>query len=173
MATGEGRPAPGDKARGPSAAADKPARGRAPAERPPAGARPRIEIRPVTAGDLPQVSELFGALHAYNATFDKAFELSDEWPAHLAEALGRAVDQPDALWVLAWDGDEAVGLLIAETHLEPPIFRRRYWLELSALYVRPSHRRYGVARQLVDYLTAWAEARGLDAIQLYVSAANL
>jgi ribosomal protein S18 acetylase RimI-like enzyme len=134
--------------------------------------QPSVTIRPVTRDELPRVAELFGGLHAYNATFDKAFELSDEWPAHLAEALNRAVGQPDALWVLAWDGDEAVGLLIAETHLEPPIFRRRYWLELSALYVRPSHRRYGVARQLVDHLSAWAEARGLDAIQLYVSAAN-
>jgi ribosomal protein S18 acetylase RimI-like enzyme len=133
----------------------------------------RVTIRPVTLDDLPRVSELFGGLHAFNATFDKAFELSDEWPAHLEEALRRAVELPDALWVLALDGDEAVGLLIAETHLEPPIFRRRYWLELSALYVRPSHRRYGVARQLVDHLSAWAEARGLDAIQLYVSAANV
>jgi ribosomal protein S18 acetylase RimI-like enzyme len=155
----------GGEALEPSRAADTAARGAQ-------AARPRIEIRPVTLDDLPRVSELFGALHAYNATFDKAFELSDEWPAHLTEALTRALDQPDALWVLAWDRDEAVGLLIAETHLEPPIFRRRYWLELSALYVRPSHRRYGVARQLVDHLTAWAEARGLDAIQLYVSAAN-
>jgi ribosomal protein S18 acetylase RimI-like enzyme len=138
-----------------------------------AAAVPAIEVRPVTLDDLPRVSELFGGLHAYNATFDKAFELSDEWPAHLAEALTRAVELPDALWVLAWDGAEAVGLLIAETHLEPPIFRRRYWLELSALFVRPSHRRYGVARLLVDHLAVWAEARGLDAIQLYVSAANV
>ncbi len=143
-----------------------------PGAHPATDARPRIEVRPAGADDLPRVSELFGALHAYNATFDKAFELSDEWPGYLAEAFNRALGQPDALWALAWDGAEAVGLLIAETHLEPPIFRRRYWLELSALYVRPSHRRYGVARQLVDHLTAWAEARGLDAIQLYVSAAN-
>ncbi len=163
MAAAEGGAAAGEGAR-PSRAAGESA---------PAAQRPAIAVRPATQADLPRVSELFGALHAYNATFDKAFELSDAWPTYLAEAFTRAVDQPDALWILAWDGDEAVGLLIAETHLEPPIFRRGQWLELSALYVRPSHRRYGVARQLVDYLTAWAEARGLDAIQLYVSAANV
>jgi ribosomal protein S18 acetylase RimI-like enzyme len=132
-----------------------------------------IAIRPATLDDLPRVSELFGALHAFNATFDPAFQLSDEWPTYLEEAFRRAVELPDALWILACDGDEAVGLLIAETHQEPPIFRRRYWLELSALYVQPSHRRYGVARLLVDHLATWAEARGLDAIQLYVSAANV
>ncbi|HEY7063705.1 MAG TPA: GNAT family N-acetyltransferase [Chloroflexota bacterium] len=137
-----------------------------------APAQPRIEIRRATPDDLPRVSQLFGALHAFNATFDPAFALSDEWPTYLAEAFGRAHDQPDALWILAWDGAEAVGLLIAETHLEPPIFRRRHWLELSALFVQPSYRRYGVARQLADYLADWARTQGLDAIQLYVSAGN-
>jgi ribosomal protein S18 acetylase RimI-like enzyme len=135
-------------------------------------AQPRIELRPATPADLPNVAELFGALHAFNATFDKNFELSDEWPTYLAEALNRSHDQPDALWVLAWDGDEAVGLVIGETHQEPPIFRRRAWLELSALYVKPSHRRHGVARRLVDRLFAWARERGFDSVQLYVSAAN-
>ena len=135
-------------------------------------ARPRLRIRAATARDLPQVSELFGALHAFNATFDKHFELSDDWRTYVAEALTRAHDQPDSLWVLAWDRREAIGLLIAETHFDPPIFRRRYWLELSALYVRPSHRRYGVARRLVDHLLDWARARELDTVQLYVSAAN-
>jgi ribosomal protein S18 acetylase RimI-like enzyme len=135
-------------------------------------AQPNIALRPATADDLPQVTELFGALHAYNATFDKHFELGDEWRTQLAETFGRSYDRPDALWVLAWDGDEAVGMLIAETHFDPPIFRRRYWLELSALYVKPSHRRHGVARLLVDHLTAWARERKFDAIQLYVSAGN-
>ena len=139
---------------------------------PPAQARPRLRLRPATPRHLPQVCELFGALHAYNATFDKHFELSDDWRTYVAEALTRAHDQPDSLWVLAWDGREAVGLLIAETHFDPPIFRRRYWLELSALYVRPSHRRYGVARRLVDHLLDWARAREFDTVQLYVSAAN-
>jgi GNAT superfamily N-acetyltransferase len=131
-----------------------------------------LQIRPATPRDLPQVRELFGALHAYNATFDPQFELSDDWATYLAEAFDRAHDQPDALWALAWDGDEAVGLVIGETHVDPPIFRRRCWLELSALYVRPSHRRHGVARQLVDHLLAWARAQGFPSVALYVSAAN-
>ena len=139
----------------------------------PAQSRPRLRIRPATLRDLPQVRELFGALHAYNATFDKHFELSDDWPTHLAEALRRARDEPDSLWVLAWDGREAVGLLIAECHFDPPIFRRRYWLELSALYVRPSHRRHGVAKRLLDHLLEWARERGFETVQLYVSAANV
>src|SRR5262249_15777780 len=84
--------------------------------------------------------------HAYNATFDPAFQLSDDWPSHLTESFEHAQHQPDTLWALAWDGDEAVGLLIAERHLEAQIFRPRHWIELSALYVRPSHRRPGAAR---------------------------
>ncbi|HZU08248.1 MAG TPA: GNAT family N-acetyltransferase [Chloroflexota bacterium] len=138
----------------------------------PPQSRPRLRIRPATPRDFPHVRELFGALHAYNATFDEHFELSDDWPTHLAEALARARERPDSLWLLAWDGREAVGLLIAETHFDPPIFRRRYWLELSALYVRPSHRRHGVARRLVARMLEWARERGFETVQLYVSAAN-
>jgi GNAT superfamily N-acetyltransferase len=133
---------------------------------------PRIRLKPVTPRDLPHVAELFGALHAFNATFDKHFELADDWPTHLAEVFTRSRDQPDSLWVLAWDGREAVGMIVAETHFDPPIFRRRYWLELSALYVKPSHRRFGVARRLVDHLLDWARERSFDTVQLYVSAAN-
>ena len=133
---------------------------------------PRIRLKPVTPRDLPHVAELFGALHAFNATFDKHFELADDWATHLAEVFTRSRDQPDSLWVLAWDGREAVGMIVAETHFDPPIFRRRYWLELSALYVKPSHRRFGVARRLVDHLLDWARERNFDTVQLYVSAAN-
>jgi len=139
----------------------------------PAPAHPQIAIRPVAPDDFPQAGELFGALHAYNATFDPAFQLSDDWPSHLTESFEHAQHQPDTLWALAWDGDEAVGLLIAERHLEAQIFRRRHWIELSALYVRPSHRRHGVARLLVDHLLAWSQARGFESVQLYVSAGNV
>jgi GNAT superfamily N-acetyltransferase len=133
---------------------------------------PDVRILPVTPQDLPRVAELFGALHTFNATFDPHFTLADDWPVHLRAAYERTRDDPDTLWALAWHEAEAVGLLLAETHLDPPIFRRRRWLELSALYVEPRYRRHGVARLLVEYLQAWARQRGFDTIQLYVSAAN-
>jgi GNAT superfamily N-acetyltransferase len=131
-----------------------------------------LEIRPATARDFPQVVELFGALHAYNATFDPQFELADDWATYLAETFERSHRAPEALWALAWDGDQAVGLVVAETHLDPPLFRRRRWLELSALYVRPTHRRHGVARELVEHLLAWARERDFPSVALYVSAGN-
>ena len=131
-----------------------------------------MEIRPATLRDLPRVAELFGALHAYNATFDPHFELSADWATYLEETLTRTHDEPDWLWALAWDGDEAVGLVVGQTHFDPPVFRRRRWCELSALYVRESHRRYGVARGLVEHFLAWARERDFDTVQLYVSAAN-
>jgi len=133
---------------------------------------PDVRILPITPQDLPRAAELFHALHTFNATFDPRFTLADDWPTHLRAAYERTRDDPDTLWTLAWHGEEAVGLLLAQAHLDPPIFRHRRWLELSALYVEPSYRRHGVARLLVEYLQAWARQRGFDAIQLYVSAAN-
>jgi len=131
-----------------------------------------LRIRPATPGDLPRVRDLFGALHAYNATFGSHFQLSPNWPALLEERFARTVDASDHLWALAWDDDEAVGLIVGEHHDDPPIFGGRPWFELSSLFVRPSHRRHGVAHLLVEYFEAWARAHGYDTVQLYVSAAN-
>ena len=131
-----------------------------------------MRIRPATLGDLPRVQELFGALHAYNSSLAPEFQLSADWPALFAETFRRTVDAPDHLWALAWDGDEAVGLIVGEHHVDPPIFGGHPWFELSALYVAPSHRRAGVARLLTEHLEAWARAHGYDIVQLYVSAAN-
>lgn len=134
---------------------------------------PAIRLARATPADFPQVAELFEALHTFNASLEPDFALGDDWRSYLAERLARAQEeQDDSVWVLAWDGEEAVGLLIGETHYEPPVFRRRRWLELSALYVRPSHRRHGVARLLVDYLMEWARAHGFPSVQLYVTASN-
>jgi GNAT superfamily N-acetyltransferase len=131
-----------------------------------------LHVGPATLGDLPQVRELFAALHAFNATFGAHFQLSPDWPALLEERFARTVDAPDHLWALAWDDDEAVGLIVGEHHSDPPIFGGHAWFELSALYVRPSHRRHGTARRLVEYFEDWARTHGYDTIQLYVSAAN-
>lgn len=139
----------------------------------PARSDAHLSIRPATATDLPRVAALFEALHRFNATFDAAFALDDDWYPHLAAAFARGQDDPNALWVLAWDGDEAVGLLVGERHDESPLFRRRHWVELSALYVQSSHRRYGVAGRLVARLEEWVRERGQDTVQLYVSAANV
>ena len=123
--------------------------------------------------DCAAVVALFGALHAYNASLDPHFALSDGWEAILREQFYASYNNPDMLWLLVKDGNQAVGLLIADVHTDSPLFRHRQWVEVQALYVADSHRRMGIARSLLNRVYEWAETKHLARVQLYVTASNV
>ena len=128
---------------------------------------------PARLDDCDAVVALFGALHTYNASLDAHFALSDGWEAILREQFCASYNDPDMTWLLVKDGRKAVGLLIAGVHTDSPLFRHRQWVEVQALYVADSHRRLGIARQLLNRAYAWAEAMNLPRVQLYVTASNV
>ena len=130
-------------------------------------------IVPAQYEDCEAVLSLFGALHAYNASLDSHFALSEDWQALLRQQFYEDYQHPDKLWLLVKEGDEAVGLLIAGVHVDSPLFRYRRWVEVEALYVAPSHRRLGLADALLNHAYIWAEAQGLPRVQLYVTASNV
>ncbi len=132
-----------------------------------------LQFSPAQLEDCDAVITLFEALHAYNASLDPHFALSDDWQTILREQFRSTYDDPDMLWILVKEGNTAVGLLIAAVHTDSPLFRHRRWVEVQALYVADSHRRMGIARSLLDFAYAWAQALHLPRIQLYVTASNL
>lgn len=133
----------------------------------------QTQIVAVQLADCDAVVELFGALHAYNASLDQHFALSDEWESLLREQFAETFANPDRLWLLVKDGTKAVGLLIAAVHSDSPMFRDRCWVEVEALYVTPNHRAMGIAHDLLDRAYSWAESLGVARVQLYVTASNL
>jgi len=139
----------------------------------PAHQRDRLRIVPAGMRDCEAVLALFGALHAYNASLDPHFALSDDWQTILRSEFSATRNNPDRLWLLVKDGDRHIGLLIAGVHTDSPLFRHRQWVEVEALYIADSHRRLGIARRLLDAAYAWAEAHHLPRVQLYVTASNV
>jgi GNAT superfamily N-acetyltransferase len=135
-------------------------------------AGPGSHIRRAGRADFEAVARLFGELHRGNAELDDRFALGDGWREILSNHFLRTHDQPGALWVLAWDRDEPVGLLIVEAHHDSELFRHRSWAELVALYVSSGHRGGGLAAGLMARAQAWAASRGFDRLQLYVTADN-
>jgi GNAT superfamily N-acetyltransferase len=132
----------------------------------------RLRIAEATPSDFEVVAELFGALHAHNAELDELFALADDWRDLLFEHFSRTVGSPAVLWLLAWDDSRPVGLLLMEHHVDSPLFRHRRWAELAAIYVAPEQRGSGLAQRFLEEARRWAAARGLDRIQLYVTASN-
>ena len=137
--------------------------------------RTPAQLRIVAAqrADGNAVVALFGTLHAYNAALDPHFALADDWQTLLRRQFDETWQDADRLWMLAKDGEQVVGLLIAAIHTDSPLFRHRRWVEVEALYVGPSHRRRGIAHHLLNEAYAWAQTNGLARVQLYVTASNV
>jgi pimeloyl-ACP methyl ester carboxylesterase/GNAT superfamily N-acetyltransferase len=140
----------------------------------------QISLREAEARDFAHVARLFAALHAFNATLDSRFSLAENWEPLLHEHFLRTHNKPGALWLLAWAAtpagdphqDEPAGLLVMESHIDSPLFAQRRWAELVALYVAEGQRGSDLGARLVAAGKAWAEQRGFDRIQLYVTAGN-
>jgi ribosomal protein S18 acetylase RimI-like enzyme len=135
--------------------------------------RTTLRLQVASADDAWAVRQLFGALHRFNATLDARFALGVGWEAVLDEHLAHGRLTRHSLVLLAWQGAEPVGLLMMDGHSDSPLFRHRHWAELLALYVIPEQRGSGLAERLLDAGARWAQERGYERIQLYVTATNL
>lgn len=131
-----------------------------------------VILRPAADAEFWAVARLFAALHRFNAGLDSRFRLAEGWQSLLREHFERTHTAPGALWLLAWCGEEPVGLLLLEAHTDSPLFAERRWAELVALYVAPGQRGGNLAERLVEAAKAWAAEHGFDRLQLYVTASN-
>jgi GNAT superfamily N-acetyltransferase len=130
-------------------------------------------VVPAQLTDCSAVTALFGALHAYNASLDVHFTLSDAWERIFHEQFCATCHDPSMMWLLVKDDDKPVGLMIAGVHTDSPLFCHRQWVEVQALYVADSHRGMGIAHTLLQRAYDWAAALNLPRVQLYVTATNV
>ncbi|MBW4030878.1 MAG: GNAT family N-acetyltransferase [Acidobacteria bacterium] len=106
-------------------------------------------LRDIRLAALADSPDAFGDTYAQCAAWDDEQwrRRASEWNFYLAEVDGRVV-----------------GMARGEAHDARPDTR---WL--FAMYVAPVARGDGTARRLVDAVSAWALAEGVDALYLYVS----
>jgi ribosomal protein S18 acetylase RimI-like enzyme len=138
---------------------------------PPVMYRP-VSVRRAEPGDEWAIQHLFGELHAFNASLDGRFALADGWDQVLSEHLTQERETQSGVTLIAWDGNEPLGLAMMGAHTDSPLFRHRCWAELTALHIVPAARGRGVADLLMAAGTAWARERGYDEVRLYVTASN-
>jgi GNAT superfamily N-acetyltransferase len=148
-------------------------RQRRPVSVPAHGAENRLRLVRAGRQDYRDVVTLFRALHAYNASLDNHFALAENWEPLLEEHFGQTYSSATSLWLLAKEGNQAVGLLIASVHADSPIFQYNRWVEIEALYVAPAHQGHGVSQRLMAQAYTWACQHGSNRIQLYVTATNV
>lgn len=136
------------------------------------GAQAQPHLLTARTEDFEAVATLFEELHQQNASLDPRFTLAENWRQLLEEQFRRTCSLSSALWLLAWEDEKPVGLLILENHLDSPLFHHHSWVELVALYVRASSRGTGLAQHLMSYARLWATERKTERMQLYVTTSN-
>jgi GNAT superfamily N-acetyltransferase len=107
-----------------------------------------VTIKDAEAADSPVVASVMGAATAQLRSVYRPSQ----------QAVERARAAKDVRWLLAMDGNKAVGAL-------------RYVVEPGRLHlglgVIPEYQRKGVARSLVEFLAAKARSLGLAKLSLY------
>lgn len=119
----------------------------------------RVTIRPATAADQSAVIALM----------EQLFEAPGRPPPGYTPERGRtgfrsAVEKPDADVLLAFDGDQLIGLASVYVDIISIRYGPRCWLQ--DLVVRNDQRRRGIGRMLLDAATDWARAHGCTHLEL-------
>jgi len=114
-------------------------------------------IRPAKAGYLDGLVPLFDAYRAFFA---------GGTPTGSREFLAARLDAGDGTFLLALDGDDALGFLTLYP-LFSSWYATRIWF-LSDLYVRDDVRKGGIGRRLVEAAKAFASEGGARSIMVEI-----
>jgi ribosomal protein S18 acetylase RimI-like enzyme len=130
----------------------------------------QVSIRPAGERDLPACMEMFAELNRLQARW-RVFPPRTGLAGEMEHKYHAALADPDALLLVAEEEGETVGMAAGHVH-QPSTFSTELAVELSSVYVRPSHRRQGVARRLTAEVARFARSRGVDRITLKTFSQN-
>lgn len=131
---------------------------------------PNVRIRHARRGDLPAVMELFDELDALQHDW-RLFEPRAGIRREMAGRFEAAVDAPDALLVVAEADGRVVGMAYGDVS-KPSSRSDDQSVEVSTVFVRPSHRGRGLARRMVQEIAGFAWRLGLEVLTLKTFAEN-
>ncbi len=134
--------------------------------------------------EIDRVAALWAMITEHHAGLDPLFRMRRGTVARgeLRELLRAMARDPDAEILVfdanpeadAADGGESdlVGLCIVRIDHAPPILEETERAEITDVGVRPTHRRQGVARRLVEAAFDWIRDRGVERVELQVASGN-
>jgi ribosomal protein S18 acetylase RimI-like enzyme len=129
-----------------------------------------MEVRRAEERDLPACLAMFEELNRLQGPW-RVFTPRPGIEEEMARSYRAALEDPDAVLVVVEDGGDLVGMAAGHVH-RPSTFSEQRAVELSSVYVRPSHRRRGLGRTLTAEVARFARQRGVDRVTLRTFAQN-
>jgi ribosomal protein S18 acetylase RimI-like enzyme len=124
----------------------------------------RVKIRPARERDLPAILELFGRLNEAQSAW-RVFAPRADIASEMETRYRSALANPDALLVVASEGDEVVGMTLGQLH-RPSSYSDEWAVELSSAIVKASHRNRGIGGALAAEIGRFARERGVERVTL-------
>lgn len=133
-----------------------------------------LVTRMATTADLPGIQRLFLQEDEHHAALLPGIFRADAQarPDALLEAW---IEGPESDVILALAGDHVVGLVDVRVGGRPdyPMFIPKRLAVIENMVVDEEHRGRGIGTRLLAEARSWAEARGLEAMQLTVWSENV
>ncbi len=131
-------------------------------------------IRLALESDAASIGAMWAEMAAWHAALDAdAFRPSADGARQYARGIVERLQDPQARVLVAVADDETVGFVMGVVaDLSAPMFEPLRCGYLADIFVRESHRRRGLGRQLVAALARWFRSRDLRHFEWQVSARN-
>lgn len=130
----------------------------------------RITIRRAEERDLRACLAMFEELNRLQRPW-RVFAPRRRIKEEMARSYRAAVEGRDAVLVVAEDSGILVGMAAGHVH-RPSSFSEEAAVELSSVFVRPSHRRRGLGRALTSEVARFARDCGVERVTLKTFAQN-
>lgn len=123
-------------------------------------------------GHIPQIIERWKELMDYHKELDPYFTRDPKghlaFEGHIRECLGSDND----LILVAIEGEDVVGYLLAHLSSKPPVFELRTYGEISDLAVRKDQWRRGVGERMYRGALKWFKSKGMQRIEVRAIPSN-
>jgi len=113
--------------------------------------------------EMMRMHRQFGEMFAMNS---KSRQIAEDWFTKVPRRRN------NKMWVAEADG-KVVGYLWAKLWKRPAIYKEINWGEIADLYVDESHRKQGVAKDMMKEAFKWFKEKGIKTASLYVASDNV
>jgi GNAT superfamily N-acetyltransferase len=131
-----------------------------------------VVIRKLQEGDVDGICELWKEFAQLREGLTKSKILNDDAADYFFGYATGLLQRKDTLTLVAQDGHELVGYLIATKQRKPPIYHHTRVAYLSDSFVTKKYRGQGILRQFMAEMQRWCTAEGITAVDVQLFQGN-
>jgi GNAT superfamily N-acetyltransferase len=129
-----------------------------------------MRIRHASQNDLNTLLSMGEKMHLVEKKFEPLLVFSKE---EAQDRYKRQLKNPDALFLLAVEGDQALGYLYAHAETVPYLDTNMLECEIEVVFVESEYRGQGIAQMLIDECVLWSKTKNVFRIKSGIFADNI